>query len=223
MNVSDCHYSTSTVMEQHPVCSSISKRNDVGDCEKSPSSSIMFTISKICNGVTQNTIMQNLSRNSTCYGIYETVNKSLCTNELWNICQVYNSPADGHCLLHSVVSSLKHQLVPNVDIDTNYVISYEISQHPERYLGFIKNNDRSVLFDGFRLYAKHKQYDTVFGDHIPLILANVLNISLIIINESSDGLFKVETVQTNNECIRLFLHKRADHYNAIIPTSLESL
>ena len=213
-------------MEQHPVCSSISKRNDVGDREKSPSSSIMFTISKICNGVTQNTIMQNLSRNSTCYGIYETVNKSLCTNELWNICQVYNSPADGHCLLHSVVSSLKHQLVPNVDIDTNYllnVISYEISQHPEGYLGFIKNNDRSVLFDGFRLYAKHKQYDTVFGDHIPLILANVLNISLIIINESSDGLFKVETVQTNNECIRLFLHKRADHYNAIIPTSLEPL
>ena len=141
MNESNCHYSTSTVMEQLPVCSSISKRNDVGDCEKSPSSSIMFTISKICNGVTQNTTMQNLPRNSTCYGIYETVNKSLCTNELWDICQVYNSPTDGQCLLHSVVSSLKHQLVHNVGIDTNYlltVISCEISQHPERYLCFIK-------------------------------------------------------------------------------------
>ena len=182
----------------------------------------MFTISEICNGVTQNTIMQNISRNSTCYGTYETVNKSLCTNELWNICPVYNSPADGHCLLHSTVSPLKHQLVPNVDIDTNYllnVISFEISQHPERYLCFIKNNNRSVLFDSFRLYAKDKQHATAFGDHIPLILANVLNIGLIIINESRDGLFNVETVQTNNECIRLFLHKRADYYNAIIPTS----
>ena len=103
MNVSTCHSSISTVMEQFPVCSSISKRNDVGDCENSPSPSIMFTISEICNGVTQNIIMWNISRNSTCYGIYETVNKSLCTNELWNICQVYNSPADGNCLLHSVV------------------------------------------------------------------------------------------------------------------------
>ena len=143
--------------------------------------------------------MQNISRNFTCYGIYETVNKSLCTNELWNICQVYNSPADGHCLLHSVVSSLKHQRVPNVDIDINYllnVISYEISQHPERYLCFIKNNYSSVLFDGLRLYAKHKQYDTAFGGHIPLILANVLNIGLIIIKERKDGLFNVETVQT---------------------------
>ena len=111
MNLFPCHYSTSKVMKQVSVCSSISSKNDVGDCD---TNSIMSTINEICNGVTQNTIMQNISRNSTCHGIYESVYKCICTNELWKICQVYNSPADGPCLLHSIVSSLKHQFVPSV-------------------------------------------------------------------------------------------------------------
>ena len=41
MNWFPCHYSTSTVMKQVSVCSSIYSKNDVGDCDKSPSSSII--------------------------------------------------------------------------------------------------------------------------------------------------------------------------------------
>ena len=109
-------------MEQVHACSSISKKNDVGDCDKFAPSNIMFTTSEICNGVDQNTIMQDIYWNSTFSGMYEIVNKSLRTNDIWMICQVYDWPTDGHCLLHSVVLSLKHRLVPNVDIDTNYLL-----------------------------------------------------------------------------------------------------
>ena len=87
----------------------------------------------------------------------------------------------------------------------------------------VKNNVCSVLFDGFRLHVQHKQYDTDVGDHMPMMLANGSSIGLTIIYEIREGLFKVETVQLNNDCTPLFLHKRTDQYNSIIPISLEPL
>ena len=82
---------------------------------------------------------------------------------------------------------------------------------------FVKHNDCSVLFDGFTLYVQHKQYDTDVGDHMSMMLPNGSNVGLTIIYESREGLFKVEMVQLNNDCTPLFLHKRTDQYNAIIP------
>ena len=74
------------------------------------------------------------------------------------------------------------------------------------------------------MYAKYKRYNSVFGDHVPMILANALNIDLILVEESIEGLFTIETVLSNcQDCKRtpLFLHKRPDHYNAIVPFSIE--
>ena len=90
---------------------------------------------------------------------------------------------------------------------------------------FIENNDAKVFYDGFMSYAKYKQYNSVFGDHVPMILANALNVDLILIEESDEGLVTIETVQSNQDCrpTPLFLHKRPDHYNAIVPLSIEPL
>ena len=124
------------------------------------------------------------------------------------------------------MSALKYQFLQNVDIDTNYlldVISNELTQYPERYMCFIANNDANVFYDGFERYAKYKNHNSVFGDHVPMILANVLKIDLILIEESNDGLFTFETVQSNcQDCKRtpLFLHKRPDHYNVVVPLSI---
>ena len=54
--------------------------------------------------------------------------------------------------------------------------------------------------------------------------ANALNIDLILVEESIEGLFTIETVLSNcQDCKRtpLLLHKRPDHYNAIVPFSIE--
>ena len=90
---------------------------------------------------------------------------------------------------------------------------------------FIENNDAKVFYDGFMSYAKYKQYNSVFGDHVPMILANALNVDLILIEESDEGLVTIEAVQSNQDCrpTPLFLHKRPDHYNAIVPLSIEPL
>ena len=71
-----------------------------------------------------------------------------------------------------------------------------------------------------------QHYNSVFGDHVPMILANALKIDLILIDESIDCLLTFETVQSNcQDCKRapLFLHKRPDHYNAAVPLSIEPL
>ena len=59
-----------------------------------------------------------------------------------------------------------------------------------------------------------------------MILANALKIDLILIEENIDDLFTFETAQSNcQDCKRtpLFLHKRPDHYNAVVPLSIEPL
>ena len=65
-------------------------------------------------------------------------------------------------------------------------------------------------------------YNSVFGDHVPMILANALNVDLILIEESDEGLLTIETVQSNQDSrpTPLFLHKRPDYYNAIVPLSI---
>ena len=123
-------------------------------------------------------------RNTVYNGILEYLINFCHKNDIWKYCKIHNSPADGHCLLHSIVSSLKYQFLRNVNIDTNYllgVISNEISQYPEIYMCFIEN---------------------------------------------IDGLFTIESVLSNcQDCKRtpLFLHKCPDHYNAIVPFSIEPL
>ena len=90
----------------------------------------------------------------------------------------------------------------------------------------IENNDANVFYEGFEMYAKYKHYNNVFGDHVPMILANALNIHLILVEESIDGLFTIEIVLSNcQDCKRtpLFLPKRPDHYNASVPFSIEPL
>ena len=181
----------------------------------------------ICNDGFENMIIEDMYRNSAFNGVLESLISH--KNDIWKYCEIHNSPADVHCLLHSVVSSLKYQFLHNVHIGTNYllgVISNEISQYPEKYMCFIENNDANMFYEGFERYAKYKHYNSVFGDHVPMILANASKIDLIVIEGSFDDLFNFETVQQNcQDCKRspLFLHKRPNSYSAVVPFSIEPL
>ena len=153
--------------------------------------------------VLENYIYKDMFKNSAYSGDLETIINFSHTNDVWKYCKIFNSPPDRHCYLHLIVSSLKFQLSHKVDIDTDYLlgfISNEISQHPERYMFFIENYDANVFYDGFKRYAKDKHYKIIFGDHVPMILANDLNNDLILIEESDEGLLTIETVQSNQDC-----------------------
>ena len=60
----------------------------------------------MCNDGFENMIIEDMYTNSA----FNRVLESLIShkNDIWKYCEIHNSPADGHCLLHSVVSSLKY-------------------------------------------------------------------------------------------------------------------
>ena len=103
----------------------------------------------------------------------------------------------------------------------------ELSVYADVYATNKENNDFGLLHEGFKMYASVKQYDTIFGDLVPIILCNALNVDCMIIIEDSRGIIKAEFIKSaergraTNKLI--FLHKRGEHYNAISPKSPHAL
>lgn len=64
----------------------------------------------------------------------------------WNVFTVFRSPPDGHCFIHSVISSLKSQGQSiNVD-DLLQLIDFECFDNTHRYLPFMGENSSLLLF-----------------------------------------------------------------------------
>ena len=119
----------------------------------------------------------------------------------WNFCKILQSPSDGHCLLHSTISSVKSQLKPYNVLHTGYLlhlIKNEIWTNPKHYSCFIKNNDELCLYNGFHEYAFYKRYDSKLGDLIPTIICEVLNVDLIIMEGGTDVIYVKSVVERHN-------------------------
>ena len=144
----------------------------------------------------------------------------------WKQAKQSVSPGDGHCLLHSIVHSMESQLQPPVKLTVKGLLDsmhLELIHNKEYYLPFTVDHDMSKLLEGFHAYAKDKMYDSSFGDMAPCIIANALQICLIVVIEN-DADYDVRVInpimnendhKMNLSC--LFVHKRNAHYNAIIP------
>ena len=126
------------------------------------------------------------------------------------------SPPDGHCLMHSINIAFKHQL--NLKCDLHKLkcgIFVETLINLDNYLAFLSQS-ASKLFSDLSRYIIHKNYNTAFGDLIPLILANFLNLNLIIIEQTDNGCFRKITVNSSTPSLSAILvHKFKDHYNGI--------
>ena len=55
------------------------------------------------------------------------------------------------------------------------------------YVEFLINSSSAVLPEKMERYVKDKVYNTVFGDMVPLIISNALNINLLIITKTDLG------------------------------------
>ena len=151
------------------------------------------------------------------------VNETMDNKSLWKFCQVTKSSADGHCLLHSVVSSLKLQLRPRVELSSTQLLEIiydEITSHLDKYTYAVDNNDRRALFYGYHMYASYKIYDTDFGDLVTSFICNALNICLVIVTEDTNGNLSVHFEKNHKGITPLFLHKVSKHYNALSPLDI---
>ena len=97
----------------------------------------------------------------------------------------------------------------------------EVSSNVIKYVGFRNDNSSLNLFSEMKSYVKWKVYDTLFGDAVPLILANVLQMNIIIIKaeNSTFDCYIVEYKANIASHIEnsIFVYKVGEHYNAMVP------
>ena len=70
-------------------------------------------------------------------------------------------------------------------------LSDETMHNSNRYVDFIDGNGRGSLLQGLNEYVNNRRYDTSFGDLVPIIIANALSVSLLII-ETNGSQFEVQ-------------------------------
>ena len=96
--------------------------------------------------------------------------------------KVHKSPGDGHCLLYSVLSSIKSQHDISVNIhDIIKLIKNETLCYYRLYDDFIDGEHPDKLLRGMNEYIYEKRYNSSFGDLVPDILANAMKIDVLIL------------------------------------------
>ena len=145
----------------------------------------------------------------------------LSSGALQNSFKIVKSPGDGFCLLHSMCVSLKAQFPHICDFNVTKLIKLlkeEAIRYKEIYSIAIKSPGalEYEMYD----YINNKNYDSDFGDIVPLLLANSIAIDVCI-------LYRHECVMKHNlvACKRsiakscVFIYKCDEHYDAVSPVS----
>ena len=129
------------------------------------------------------------------------------------------SPGDGHCLLHSICRAWSSQLPHLAHIDLHHVksqIFIETTSNSDQYLPLTPCMSRKSLFHGLNNYLLDKHYDQFFGDIVPRVISNALQVQLHILNETPRlDVHRVTVHPQRAHCAKLDIHRRGDHYNAI--------
>ena len=135
--------------------------------------------------------------------------------------KIVKSPADWFCVLHSVSRSLNAQISHCYDLDINKLITClkeEAMQHIDEYSGFCESI--SALID----YIENKNYETDFGNVIPLLLANSTEIDICILYRHGDALgCRIVECSKKDAYVCVFIYKVGDHYDAVHPISCNHL
>ena len=141
----------------------------------------------------------------------------LDTNHL----RIVPSPGDGHCLLHSFLTSWNNQFARKKQLLTLCDIikcsTAEFLDNSDLYSAFI-NTDGSASHHQLDLYLKHKIYDQPIGDIFPYILANAYQTNICILDESPNKNCNVTVVppRDGSTLFSLYLHRINDnHYNGL--------
>lgn len=149
--------------------------------------------------------------------VYDILNNG----DFWDVYTVKKSIPDGHCLLYSVVESLNSQIdhLESVTIDGLIrIVRDETAAHMEYYSQFMIDTSNDNLFEYMNLYIYDKLYNTPYGDLVPLVLANALNINIVIISEGIQCLV-AQTIHANSGdevAGEILIYKSSEHYDGII-------
>ena len=136
---------------------------------------------------------------------------------------VKKSPGDGHCFIHSVATGIE-SMHPSDRVTGNEILDKlknEVISYAPWYIPFVDGASMLNLLYGMHAYIDHKQYDIPFGDIVPQVVANALEMNIVIISKN-DTNFSCDVVSPTyhlpcefHECI--FVMKTGLHYDGVIP------
>ena len=135
---------------------------------------------------------------------------------------IIQSPGDGHCLLHSVVTAFNKTGTPSTKIDVDLLkvlIRSELTENEDAYCemyGFTPSGLQVQMND----YFIQKRYDCDLCDIMPSVISAVVHVNISIFNHTAQGV-QVINIKTNEKhCRTIFLQRLRDHYNAVVPKFL---
>ena len=148
--------------------------------------------------------------------IDELINEKL----LWTKLSLINVLGDGHCLLYAVCTSMKNQINRDIDIAflKNAIIT-ESYDNSSKYVSFMSNTqDNELTFKKLMFeYILQKRYNNDFGDVVPYILANILRVGIIIIDDCTNTSRNIPIIiqgcHMNDQWIVVARHN--EHYDAL--------
>ena len=156
------------------------------------------------------------------------IQNDLNSGVFWLNYNIVKSPGDGHCLIHSVLTSLNFGLSAESNSNVNASglfskLTDETVKHANRYVDFIDGNGSESLLCGLDEYIHDRKYDTSFGDLVPIILSNALSVNLLIVTKNGSR-FEINLIECQFDAIEnphmLIVFKTGFHYDAIVPISL---
>ena len=125
------------------------------------------------------------------------------------------SPGDGHCLLHSFVTSYNTQLSPASQLCLNVVKDELINEtltNAHEYVRFSAGDDTALIGD-LLCYTEEKRYNQDFCDLVPKILSTAYSVAITVVDETADG---VRQITFNSDTgSHVYIHRRGDHYNGL--------
>ena len=126
---------------------------------------------------------------------------SLENQSLWLFFNIGRTPRDGHCLIYALMKSLESQFPDERPVSKDHLwnlLQRETSLYFDTYSAFMSDICVNIT-DLMDEYILHRNYDTRYGDAIPLIMANALKKDILIIEYSSTEIDRVRHV--NPTCV----------------------
>ena len=136
---------------------------------------------------------------------------------------IISSVRDGHCLLHSVVSSWNEQLSDELQPPT---LSYrslvdKLQRHMRSYGKFYAEKgqlDQQQFYLQVCDYITHKNFDLEAVDLIPYVLATMLSVNIVIVQRKGGNILVSpfqEIVKNKNKFSLVYILKSGDHFDGL--------
>ena len=155
-------------------------------------------------------------------GVFANIDAALCmvnSRDFWDLYKINKSRADGHCILYSIISSLRSQhgiIVTKSFLQEQIVEECIKNKHIYEYI-FLSDGSSVDFATLVYAYVYGKTYGTLFVDILPEIIARRLSMYVIVLYKHT-GQFKYHlcpliSPAQNDKAV--FLIKEGDHYNGL--------